>query len=501
MDQRLGDQDLSRLAELAAHLRGWSPDIDSDQFSGRGIVVAAGGCSVFTNAYVLIHLLRHTLDCRLPIEVWHFGASEMSPAMAALLEEMDVTLVDAEPVITAHGANVRDGWQLKSFALLWSKFEEVLLLDADQVPLIDPSVCFDWPEYRETGAVFWPDVVHLLDTNPVWQAFGLPARRERSMESGQLLVNKRLHLRQLAIVARLNEAADLLYKVIYGDKDTFMLGWELVDAAFAMVPHRPFHDDVMLVQCDFAGQPLFQHRTGGKWRFEAAQEWPVGAAHREACEAALAELERRWGYHVFHAPDRSVAARRAELDLIAAGTMVFEVRGESTGNLELLAHGEIGIGRATDRRNWWCEEQEGAISLMISRPEGVAYRFERVDAGHWSGERLRPPQASVDLTFRFEAPEGKPGPGLVDDLLRAARIGRADADMTGLMAAMGLLVQVEPGMLARLRELAATTDGREGAALGGIIAQLEAAPVARTDVVKGNGVLGAGYSAANNYED
>ena len=27
------------------------------------------------------------------------------------------------------------------------------------MPVADPARVFDWPEYRETGAVFWPDIV------------------------------------------------------------------------------------------------------------------------------------------------------------------------------------------------------------------------------------------------------------------------------------------------------------------------------------------------------
>jgi len=87
------------------------------RFSGRGIVVCAGGARIFTCAYVLISVLRKTLGCRLPIEVWHFGVGEISPAMAALLGEFDVDLIDATPLIAERKARIFDGWQLKPFAL------------------------------------------------------------------------------------------------------------------------------------------------------------------------------------------------------------------------------------------------------------------------------------------------------------------------------------------------------------------------------------------------
>lgn len=34
---------------------------------------------------------------------------------------------------------------------------QVLLLDADTVPLLDPTQLFSLPQYLEAGALFWPD--------------------------------------------------------------------------------------------------------------------------------------------------------------------------------------------------------------------------------------------------------------------------------------------------------------------------------------------------------
>ncbi|MEI9899473.1 MAG: hypothetical protein WDN31_04295 [Hyphomicrobium sp.] len=122
------------LEGLRVRLETLAASVDPASFSGRGIVIPAGGAQVFVNAYVLISVLRRHLHCALPIEVWHFGGGELSPRMKSLLRALDVETVDAAPLIREKGANVRDAWQLKPFALLWSRFAEVLLLDADQVP-------------------------------------------------------------------------------------------------------------------------------------------------------------------------------------------------------------------------------------------------------------------------------------------------------------------------------------------------------------------------------
>lgn len=483
------------LNQLAATLRAWQPSIPVDQLAGRGIVIAAGGATVFTNAYVLVSVLRRTLHCRLPIEVWHLGATEMSASMAALLEELDVSVVDAAPLISKHGDGVRDGWQLKSFAMLWSRFAEVLLLDADQVPVYDPAACFDWPQYREIGTVFWPDVVDLLGSNPVWSALGLPSRTTRSMESGQVLIDKRKCLRALAMTVRLNTAADLLYQLIYGDKDSFLLGWELAGQPFAFVPHRPFRDDRVLVQRDFSGAPLFQHRTGAKWRYGGVQHAIENFIHQAACLDALERLRQRWSGRIFHLPDRTVAARRMEAELVAQGSFELAIDQDERLVITLQRFGEIAEGRALDRENWWCEETLSGPKLVLGRPEGSTYEFQPIGGGYWTGRRLRPPIVPASLTSPATATPRAETEGLADELVRAARLEGPDPDLTALANALRLLGRVEPSVIERLRHLLPTLPAASRLALQDMLGGLEAETAdRRRDIRPDSGVLLTGYT-------
>jgi hypothetical protein len=496
MARKLGDGDIARLQTMARTLRGWRPDIALERFAERGIVIAAGGAGVFTNAYVLVSVLRGALGCRLPIEVWHLGAAEMSPAMAALLEELDVTVVDAEPLIRQQADDIRDGWQLKPFAMLWSRFAEVLLLDADQVPVRDPADCFDWPDYLRTGAVFWPDIVDLSASNPVWTALELPGRTTPSMESGQILIDKRKCLRALAVTVRLNAAAELLYEVIYGDKDSFLLGWELVGQPFTLVPHRPFRDERMLVQRDFAGAPLFQHRTAAKWHYGGSQHRLENFRHEAACLEALARLERRWNGRVVHLPDRSAAARRAEAELVACGALDLAIDQEEHVMLELLPFGEIAEGRSVDRQNWWCSEGPAGLLLRLGRPENITYEFRKAGGGYWTGTRLRSPQVPAQLVpLTVAPPHVVDAPGLADELLRAARLGGPNEDGAALAATLELLGRVEPGVISRLRHLLPTLPDGTGPVLAQILDGLDAqSRPGRRNVRADAGVLGAGYT-------
>jgi len=276
------------------------------RFEGRGIVICAGGPRYFTCAWVLVWLLRQVYRTNLPIQVWHLGRSEMSEAMCLLLEAQGVEVVNAETVIARFPARVAGGWPLKPYAIAHSRFREVLYLDADAVPLVDPLAVFDWSGYREHGLLLWPDAIDLKASNPIWQAVGLPPRDCISIDAGLLAVDKQRSWDSLELAVLLNEHVEEVYRAIHGDKDTFLLAALLARQEPAMIIHRPlpcgFSD---LVQRDPKGDPFVHHRTGSKWNLVGPNRALARNDLMANCEQALTELRRRWNGVVFHAPDRS----------------------------------------------------------------------------------------------------------------------------------------------------------------------------------------------------
>jgi len=61
----------------------------------------------------------------------------------------------------------------KVAALLHCSFQEVLLLDADNLPLADPTYLFDDPLYRQRGNLFWPDYWSNWVNDEVYPFLGL----------------------------------------------------------------------------------------------------------------------------------------------------------------------------------------------------------------------------------------------------------------------------------------------------------------------------------------
>ena len=230
----------------------------------RGIIICGGGEKYLPGVWVVLQELR-CLGCRLPVEVWYLGETEMPVAWGQRLgAEPDVFLVDANRVRERHPVRILNGWELKVYAILHSRFREVLLLDADNVPVTDPGFLFEIPEVSRLGAMFWPDYGRLEPERPIWTICDLPYRDEPEFETGQVLVNREICWRELVLTMHLNEYSDFYYRYIHGDKETFHLAWRILGTPYVM-PWRGIHSlPGTMCQHDLAGQRLFQHRNGHK---------------------------------------------------------------------------------------------------------------------------------------------------------------------------------------------------------------------------------------------
>jgi hypothetical protein len=404
------DEDVER--RLASPAR--YPD---GRFDGRGIVVCAGGKRYFTCAWVLITILRKVHRTTLPIQVWHLGRREMSEEMAILLSEEGIEIVDAEAVVAQHPARISGGWPLKPYAMAQCRFREVLLLDADTVPLVDPAAAFAWHEYLDSGLLLWPDRVDIKAANPVWARFGLEPADHASVDSGVLLADKARVWDILDLAVALNEHSDDLYDMIHGDKDTFLLAARLLGRRFGMVRHRPFPLEWDMVQRDPAGEPFVHHRCGGKWFLHLPNRPLAAPALMQACEAALAELRERWSGNVFHPPERSAGARAEERRLIALRRFRYHNIGRPPRDLELLPGGRVGAGRVLEQ-HWAVIDGENGLLLHVYGDAGTVATLARTGDGSWRGLGCEP---GSEIVMKEPAMAGEPGWPDDDRVSRSAR--------------------------------------------------------------------------------
>lgn len=361
---------------------------DVPPFAGAGIVMVAGGPRLLTNAYVAVARLREQLGCTLPIQVWHLGPGEMSPVIGRVLAGLDAEAVDAFAVRARHPARRLGGWEAKSFAVLHAPFRHVFLLDADNMPLVDPAVFLDAPQYRETGALFWPDNHSHLEDAPVWRLFRVPYRPELEVESGQLLVDKARCWVPLNLARHLNDWSDVYYRYIYGDKETFHFAWRHLGVDYAMPSGRPrivYYRNptrhgvkrmtAALEQRDFAGTTVFHHRTGAEWLLFGDNPRTARAALEDDCRAALDRLREGWDGRMTPLPApvaRAGIPGRYRLDRPGVDQRVVELRPD----------GVIGEGGSREFRRWRMADDR----LALDSDDGENCLLGRAAEGIWRGE-------------------------------------------------------------------------------------------------------------------
>jgi hypothetical protein len=152
---------------------------------------------------------------------------------------------------------------------LHSRFREVLLLDADNVPVVDPEFLFETPQFTRTGALFWPDFHgrgHNIQARLIWRSCGLREPKEKEFETGQIMVDKQRCWKALNLCLWMNEHSDFYYRYVHGDKETFHLAFRKARKSYSLVPFaiHPLKGGTMC-QHDFTGRRVFQHRNMDKW--------------------------------------------------------------------------------------------------------------------------------------------------------------------------------------------------------------------------------------------
>ncbi|RVX66830.1 hypothetical protein B0A52_09560 [Exophiala mesophila] len=216
---------------------------------GRGIVLTAGDAQA---PFLLTTIPTfRKLGCDLPIEVMYLGDSDLSEDYRQDLEALDGVITrDIAQMVNDEGWKLA-GWAAKPFAILFSSFREVVFIDADSLFFKNPASLFEEPQYQKTGALFFRDRLIMPENKKRWLQQILPKPISRQVkqsrfwtgdsghqqESGVIVVDKWRHFIALLLVTRMNgpdrdgnkeEGRVGVYDMVYGDKETFWLGWELV---------------------------------------------------------------------------------------------------------------------------------------------------------------------------------------------------------------------------------------------------------------------------------
>ncbi|OWY98956.1 hypothetical protein PHMEG_00030139, partial [Phytophthora megakarya] len=274
---------------------------ESEEILRDGIVMVVYP-KLLASAYATIRVLRDVLHCQLPVEIW-FRPEEIKADHAKFkpLRHLAVTAGN----ITFQEINDPQAkrFMAKIHAIYHSTFDRLLFLDADNVPVRNPSFLFQSPEFVKTGAIFWPDFWHPTSTifgihenSLLWELMDMPFVDMFEQESGQLIVDRRRHAAPLEMVRFYGRHRPDFFsslRLVWGDKDLFRLAWLKLDVPFTMIQTPPGMAGVIydnLFRSDFCGMTMVQHDADGEVLFmHRNQHKLTGKFSDDAREASLHE--------------------------------------------------------------------------------------------------------------------------------------------------------------------------------------------------------------------
>ncbi|KAG0688181.1 hypothetical protein C6P40_001315 [Pichia californica] len=233
------------------NMKTFGRDDDNNDVKGKGIVMV-GGYKFSWLSLFNIHQLRKQ-GSKLPVEVYIPDIKEFDEKFCnKILPELNARCILGYKELPLNEFNDTFNskrYEYKILAILTSSFEDVLLLDADNIVIDNPDRLFNWDIYKKNNLIFWPDswqrttnpfifdLVNLkIDYSNVkdmndYNVHDLPgAIPNPSTESGMIMVNKRKQLKTLLIALYFNiYGFDYYYPLItqggagQGDKDTYII--------------------------------------------------------------------------------------------------------------------------------------------------------------------------------------------------------------------------------------------------------------------------------------
>jgi alpha 1,2-mannosyltransferase len=222
-------------------------------YEGTGVVTTSGAryMPVMLNT---LRMLRR-VSPHVPVEVFVADKEEYEPGICEeVLPELNAKCVVLEDIYGADTFKDFDihGYQFKVLAILASRFEDVIFIDSDSVPIRDIETLTLREPYLSTGYILWPDYwfrttspayydiigtklgervrgdLSEKDPKKIPQADREGAIPDKSTESGQIVISKKRHYKSLLLATHFNLEGYKAYYQLFtqgsggeGDKETY----------------------------------------------------------------------------------------------------------------------------------------------------------------------------------------------------------------------------------------------------------------------------------------
>lgn len=270
----MNESEVQTMTEMHASVIRQLPEYPQELYQGNGIVMTGGG-KYMRIALLSLRMLRWN-NSTLPVELWMLDQSEYDEELCDYMhDQLRVTCRRLDEIMDFKARQVKS-YQLKVLSIMFSSFEHILFLDADNIPIVQPDFLFRSEPFRSHPIVAWQDFWQATMSPLIYKISGLDPDTERkdvshellkksTVESGQLLYNKRACWKALCLSTWYNLFGPKWWYEMFsldapgeGDKETFLFSARVLRINFWLVTKgvRPvgyFDRD------GFQGTAMWQH--------------------------------------------------------------------------------------------------------------------------------------------------------------------------------------------------------------------------------------------------
>ena len=214
----------------------------------RGVVTTASE-GLLAVLSISLRMLRKT-GTNLPVEIFLNRPTPYTNAFCSkVFPNLDAKCLYLSDIFLAADTTVElNTYQYKIFSILFSSFEDVLLLDSDAWPISNPEHLFHSLPFSDTGLVLWPDFWYASESPyffDIAKISKVPRLNERpATESGEMLYSKSKHGLSIMLAVYYNYYGPEYFYLLQsqggpgeGDKETFPWAAAAVGEDFYFVHH------------------------------------------------------------------------------------------------------------------------------------------------------------------------------------------------------------------------------------------------------------------------
>mmetsp|Transcript_4940 Transcript_4940/g.13149 ORF Transcript_4940/g.13149 Transcript_4940/m.13149 type:complete len:422 (+) Transcript_4940:123-1388(+) len=206
-ERRISKADVEKVRQRIDEFKRNAPKIPVETvFRGRGIVIVGGSSPKFsTSFWIAVHAIRRT-GSKLPIQIWFPEGDMPDCGRISELGRLNVTVSSFSHLNRSKDGfvEVTNRFMFKIIALLFSPFDEVLLLDSDNIILRDPEELFSSASFASTGSLLWLDFWRRSSAPDCQLILGNGTAVFHTHESGQVVMKKSVTWEALALAIFMN---------------------------------------------------------------------------------------------------------------------------------------------------------------------------------------------------------------------------------------------------------------------------------------------------------